>query len=63
MQTTVESIRRTGRSAQGVKLQNLGEEARLASIERVVAKTIPTADGPKKIAAPAEPESESLGEA
>jgi DNA gyrase subunit A len=59
LQTSVQSIRRTGRSAQGVKLQNVGETDRLASIERMVKKVIPTADGPQKVNAPAEPESES----
>jgi DNA gyrase subunit A len=63
MQTDVASIRRTGRSAQGVKLQNVGESDRLASIERMVSKTVPSADGPKKIDAPAEAESDSLADA
>jgi DNA gyrase/topoisomerase IV subunit A len=62
MQTTVESIRKTGRSAQGVKLQNVGEEDRLASIERVVQKTIPTADGPKRVLSADGQESDSLSE-
>ena len=63
MQTTVESICRTGRSAQGVKLQSVGEEDRLASIERVVQKTFPTAAGPKKLLSADGKESESHAEA
>ncbi|MBW3625213.1 MAG: DNA gyrase subunit A [Armatimonadetes bacterium] len=63
MQTTVESIRRTGRSAQGVKLQNVGEDDRLASIERVTPQMLPTADGPQRVLTPDGKESASLAEA
>jgi hypothetical protein len=43
-----------------VKLQNLDDSDRLASIERVVKKVLPTADGPKKVSAPPEAESASF---